>query len=221
MIYELKDLPKPLPHELLFDQKQALEIEIGTGKGTYISNLSQANPGTRFIGIEKSIKWFRMADEKSEKKKIPNLLLLHCYLDVFLHEYLGQELVQRFHILFPDPWPKRRHEHRRIFQPALIRDLWIGLKPGGSVFFGTDHQDYFRATKKMITTDFAHFFSFETVDSFEFQSNFQKKYEKEGRNLSFAVLTKIGGISTTPNLYAEILEAKKQDPARPPVEEND
>lgn len=218
MILELKDLPKPLSMDVLFDGKETLEIEIGTGKGQYIVDMALAHPNVQFIGIEKSIKWFRMADEKAQKRKVTNLVLLHCYLDVLLTEYLPDEQVSRFHVLFPDPWPKHRHKHRRIFQDKLIKGLWLALKPEGEVLFATDYKDYFESTVMLLSKHLSHFFSFEQVGSFEHQSNFQKKYIQEGRELFFVKMTKKGSIATNPDLYDEIQAARKRDQEQNPVQ---
>jgi tRNA (guanine-N7-)-methyltransferase len=64
---------------------------------------------------------------------------------------LPPDSVSIAHIMFPDPWPKRRHWPRRLIQPPFVRDLAVALKPGGELRFTTDHAHYFETGQEAIT----------------------------------------------------------------------
>lgn len=212
-IHDLSEFTCPFPADVLYDGKSKLEIEIGVGKGRYMRELARANPDTRLIGIEKSRTWFECAREKLEKDGAAGVLLLHSYADPILEAYLPAESVDRFHILFPDPWPKRRQQGRRIFQDWPMKLIWRALRPGGEIHFGTDHAEYFVATRRLFDDELRAHFAFTPVASLACTSNFQAKYVKEGRGLNFSIMKKIGCRVTTPALAEEIESTLRSDQA--------
>ncbi|MCB0309029.1 MAG: hypothetical protein KDD48_06620 [Bdellovibrionales bacterium] len=184
MIYTLETIRDILPSWT--QNFTRLELEVGVGRGKYLLELSKLYPHVGYIGIEKSIKWLRVADKKLESQKLSNILLLNGYVEPFFSEYAQDEQFEQIHILFSDPWPKRRHWKRRIFQSKLMLELWRTLKPLGGIYLGTDHLDYFKAIEKLFVKDLCEHYDFKLTNSFELVTNFQSKYLKAGRQLYFA-----------------------------------
>jgi len=187
MLLHLHELAIPVLWSDHFARSAPLEIEIGVGKGRFLKERAQAYPDHNFLGIEKSKKWLLRAKERLEKANVKNVHLLQCYAEGFLEQFVADHAVNVYHILFPDPWPKRRHEKRRLFTKTFIDQIIRTLAPGGELHIATDHKEYFR----MITDAFIPFyrnnFKLEMAQPGPFCSNFQVKYSQEGRPLYFAV----------------------------------
>jgi tRNA (guanine-N7-)-methyltransferase len=94
---------------------------------------------------------------------------------------LPAESVSVAHVLFPDPWPKRRHWPRRLVQAPFVRDLARALRPGGELRFTTDHADYFESARQEIEAAGV----LERLPEWDWardpKTDFQKTFEAEGR----------------------------------------
>jgi tRNA (guanine-N7-)-methyltransferase len=118
------------------------ELEIGFGKGRYLLARAAARPERRFLGIEMAGEYFRLAARRLERRRLPNVVLLHGEALYLLASGLPGGFAAEVHVYFPDPWPKSRHARRRLFSPASV-DLVLGaLAPGGRLSFATDFLDY-------------------------------------------------------------------------------
>lgn len=190
MIHTLKKDSQESKDELhTFFKSKNIEVEIGVGKGRYTFEYASAHPHVLLVGIEKSIKWLKKAQEKIEKNKTENVVLLSAYVED-LFELMEDQSIHKFHILFPDPWPKKRHHKRRFVSEKNFKTLWDKLKPNGEIYLATDHEDYFTAMQEVFQKT-EHLFKFEEAQSAAFMSNFQAKYLKEGRSMHFVKLKKI------------------------------
>lgn len=142
-------LSKPLDAEAMFGRVAPLEIEVGFGSGLFLAVEALRRPGANFLAIEKESSQVRRAKEKLRKRGIVNVRLLRSDALYFLEEYVGTASVAAYHIYFSDPWPKKRHHRRRVFQPRLIEILERTLLPGGRVFVKTDVSEYFAVIEEL------------------------------------------------------------------------
>lgn len=125
-----------------FGNQQPIHIEIGTGKGQFITGMAEAHPEINYIGIEMQVSVVSIALEKLLEKKLPNLQLLHVDGSA-LTDYFAEGEVDQIYLNFSDPWPKKRHEKRRLtFKNFLSVDQEI-LKSEGAIHFKTDNQGLF------------------------------------------------------------------------------
>ena len=117
-------------------------VEIGCGKGRFLAEMAQLHPGSAFIGLERISSVLVKAVEKQEALQLPNLMLVlynaNDLLDVF-----AEGEVDGIFLNFSDPWPKNRHEKRRLTAPGFLASYRQVLKPGGCVTFKTDNEDLF------------------------------------------------------------------------------
>ena len=74
--------------------------------------------------------------------------MLWGYLEELFDLKPPKQSIQGVHILFPDPWPKKRHQKRRLFQTENLRMLWEIMKPNSQIYIATDHEDYFQQIKE-------------------------------------------------------------------------
>ena len=122
--------------------KAPIRIEVGMGKGKFISTLAMQNPEVNYIGIEKYSSVLIRAIDKRIEKNIENLYFLRFdavdILDIF-----DEGEIDRIYLNFSDPWPKDRHAKRRLTSKEYLKKYNIILKKDGIVEFKTDNDDLF------------------------------------------------------------------------------
>jgi len=134
----------------LFGRSGPVQIEIGSGKGTFLLSQAQANPDVNFLGIEWANKYYRYAVDRIGRWRLKNVRLIRTDSADFIARRLAADSVDCFHIYFPDPWPKKRHHKRRFLNQANFELLLRALKTGGMIQIATDHEDYFRQIKDIV-----------------------------------------------------------------------
>lgn len=126
----------------LFENDHPIHIEIGMGKGQFITGMAKAHPEINYIGVEMQVSVVSIALEKLIEQPLPNLKLLHVDGSA-LTEYFADSEVDQIYLNFSDPWPKKRHEKRRLtYKTFLAVDEQI-LRPNGEIHFKTDNQGLF------------------------------------------------------------------------------
>lgn len=135
---------KHLPLDLLsaFTKVQPLYVEIGCGKGEFISAYSAAHPDINMLGMEAADKRIINTLKKLSPQANPNVRLLRMFVDASIAHLLPPESVSGIFIQHPDPWPKRRHHRRRLIQRHFLDALASILKPSAEVQISTDHEEY-------------------------------------------------------------------------------
>jgi tRNA (guanine-N7-)-methyltransferase len=117
-------------------------LEIGFGMGDATAQVAAALPGTDFIGVEVHAPGVGALLKHIGERELQNLRLLqHDAVEVMTH-MLPPASLAGVHIWFPDPWHKKRHNKRRLIQPAFIAQLVTRIAPGGYLHCATDWQDY-------------------------------------------------------------------------------
>lgn len=126
----------------LFGNNHPIHIEIGMGKGQFITGMAKAHPEINYIGVEMQVSVVSIALDKLIEQPLPNLELLHVDGSA-LTEYFADSEVDQIYLNFSDPWPKKRHEKRRLtYKTFLAVDEQI-LRPNGEIHFKTDNQGLF------------------------------------------------------------------------------
>ncbi|EGP4944442.1 TPA: tRNA (guanosine(46)-N7)-methyltransferase TrmB [Enterococcus faecium] len=126
----------------LFENDHPIHIEIGMGKGQFITGMAKAHPEINYIGVEMQVSVVSIALDKLIEQPLPNLKLLHVDGSA-LTEYFADSEVDQIYLNFSDPWPKKRHEKRRLtYKTFLAIDEQI-LRPNGEIHFKTDNQGLF------------------------------------------------------------------------------
>jgi tRNA (guanine-N7-)-methyltransferase len=126
----------------VFGRKAPLHVELGTGKGQFISRLAEENPKVNFIGIEAQQDVLYYAAQKIREKGLTNVRLLVFDINHVLDIFAPGE-VDRFYINFCDPWPKVRHAKRRLTHGNFLDKYRILLPAGGEIYFKTDNRALF------------------------------------------------------------------------------
>ena len=142
----------------VFGNDHPIHIEVGMGKGRFITDLAKKHPEINYIGIERYTSVLLRAVEKLQEKEqpedgaeqpentrqdIPKNLYFICMDATELPEVFAPEEVDRIYLNFSDPWPKDRHAKRRLTSRQFMARYDIILKPDGQVEFKTDNKDLF------------------------------------------------------------------------------
>ena len=143
-----KELVLPQPEELkgkwndLFKNRNDIHIELGTGRGQFITTLAEKNPNMNYIGIEIKEEVLLRAVEKAKEKNLDNIVFL--WYDVNrIDEVFGEREINRIYINFCDPWPKERWKKRRLTHRQFLQRYNNILKPEGDIHFKTDNDPLF------------------------------------------------------------------------------
>jgi tRNA (guanine-N7-)-methyltransferase len=184
---ELASLPKPATGEVLFGNARPLELEVGSGKGTFLVFESVRRPEINFLGIEYARRYWLTAADRLRRNRCGNARVVLAEAGVVIREYLLDESLSGVHVYFPDPWPKTRHHKRRFVTPELVALLETRMKPGARLQIATDHREYFDAIARAVSRSSLVPSSFGPTaaagESELIGSNFERKYRKDARPL--------------------------------------
>ena len=129
-------------NERFADFSKPLAIEIGSGKGQFITTLAKQHPEMNFIGVELQTTAAGMILRTKLEEKIDNLQLM-CADAANIAYYLPENSVDVLYLNFSDPWPKTRHEKRRLTYKSFLDKYRKVLKPEGHLEFKTDNRGLF------------------------------------------------------------------------------
>ncbi|TFJ92591.1 tRNA (guanosine(46)-N7)-methyltransferase TrmB [Lentibacillus salicampi] len=128
--------------QALFGNDHPIHVEIGTGKGQFISGMAEQYPDINFIGIELAKSIIVMAGSKVKEAGLDNVSLV--YQDAAdLHELFAENEISVIYLNFSDPWPKKRHAKRRLTFHTFLEQYQHILRPDGEIVLKTDNQGLF------------------------------------------------------------------------------
>lgn len=147
------DPTKPLACPALYDPARPLEIEVGCGKGRFLTGRAAQHPETEFLGIERMLERVRCFDRKVRRGNLANAHIVRLEAFYTFYYLLPAHHARTVYVFFPDPWPKRKHHAHRLFSPLFLDALWERLATGGKLEFATDHGEYFGEVEKCFAAD--------------------------------------------------------------------
>jgi tRNA (guanine-N7-)-methyltransferase len=177
----------------LFGRNAPLHVDLGCGDGSFLCEMAQQFPKTNFLGVERLTKRVEKVRRKAEK--IENVRVLRSDSLFALRYLLPESSVKTFYLLFPDPWPKRRHQLRRIFTSDFLDAIAVALEQHGVLRVATDQVDYFQQIERLSR---AHQ-QFQVVplsldDAVLAVTKFEKKFLKQGALIYRLTLRKISPV---------------------------
>jgi tRNA (guanine-N7-)-methyltransferase len=134
--------PEPLDLDALFGRRAARVVEIGFGNGDHLAALAKAHPECDYLGIEVHRPGIGRLLLAIEAQELSNVRIVCHDAVAVLDEQIPPRSIDEVIILFPDPWPKKRHHKRRLIQAPFIARLSERLKRGGVLRLATDWQAY-------------------------------------------------------------------------------
>ena len=179
VISKLTSVIERLDPARLFPHDQPLEVELGSGDGSFLANYAKLRPDHNFLGVERLLGRLRKLDRKCLRAGLANVRGLRIESSYFLEYLLPRGSVSALHIYFPDPWPKRKHRKNRLVNTRFTELARQVLSSHGVVYLRTDDENYFA---QMITV-FAENSAFQPVETpfdlvavvTDFERNFQSR----------------------------------------------
>jgi tRNA (guanine-N7-)-methyltransferase len=185
-----ESLTNRLDLEKIFRRKALLHVDLGCGDGSFLCALAQRLPDKNFLGIERLLSRIRSSARKAAS--LDNVRLLQMESSYAVRYLLPAESVETFYLLFPDPWPKRRHHRRRIVTPDFLNSVHAALEQNGVIYIATDHLDYFRKIKK--TAESTPGFAIDDADVDLPQSKFGLAFRQKGAPIHWLALRKVSPV---------------------------
>jgi tRNA (guanine-N7-)-methyltransferase len=184
-------LTQQLDLETIFGRKAPLHVDVGCGEGSFLCALAQRLPDKNFLGIERLLGRIRSSARKAAS--LSNVRLLQMESSYAVRYLLPLGSVETFYLLFPDPWPKRRHHRRRIVTPAFLHSVHIALEKNGVIYIATDHLDYFRKIEEIARATSG--FAIAEVDVELPPSGFERIFRQKGASIHSLALRKISPVT--------------------------
>ena len=183
-------LTNRLDLEKIFGRKAPLHVDLGCGDGSFLCALAQRLPDKNFLGIERLAGRVRTSARKAAS--LDNVRLLQMESSYAVRYLLPAESVETFYILFPDPWPKRRHHGRRIVTPAFLNSVHVAIQQNGVIYIASDHLDYFQKIKE--TAESTPGFAIDDADVDLPQSGFWLIFAKKSATIYWLALRKVSPV---------------------------
>ena len=183
-------LTNRLDLEKIFGRRAPLHVDLGCGDGSFLCALAQRLPDKNFLGIERLSARIRSSARKAAS--LGNVRLLQMESSYAVRYLLPAESVETFYLLFPDPWPKRRHHRRRIVTPDFLTSVHVALEQNGITYIATDHLDYFRKIKEIAES--IPGFAIEDRDVDLPRSRFRLIFEQRSAQIYWLALRKVSPV---------------------------
>ena len=185
-----ESLTNRLDLEKIFRRKAPLHVDLGCGDGSFLCALAQRLPDKNFLGIERLSG--RVQNSARKAASLNNVRLLQMESSYAVHYLLPAESVETFYLLFPDPWPKRRHQRRRIVTPDFLNSVRAALERNGVIYIATDYLDYFRKIQE--TAESIRGFAIDEPDVDLPLSKFGLIFAQKSATIYWLVLRKISPV---------------------------
>jgi tRNA (guanine-N7-)-methyltransferase len=194
-LVEVPEQTATLEWPAVFGNDHPVEIEVGFGKGLFLLTSGQARPDVNFLGIEIFRKYQLYTATRLGKRSLSNVKVVCADARVFLAERVPPDSVQAIHVYFPDPWWKTRHRKRRLFTQDFAISCQRVLRTGGRLLVVTDVESYHQIITETVAQHTR--LRLEEVPTekapshdFDYLTNFERKYRKEGRPIYRALYRK-------------------------------
>jgi tRNA (guanine-N7-)-methyltransferase len=181
VIYRAASWFEPLDWRAVFERDQPIEIDLGCGKGSFLLWAAAANPTRNFLGVERLLRRVRRVDRKAVRGGLNNVRLVRLEAMYLVSKLLPNESVSTYHILFPDPWPKRRHHARRLISAEFLVDLHRTMTRDSAVNCATDHEEYFESIQNEFATSGRFTEAKPVILPPEAQTDFEKEFVAAGK----------------------------------------
>ncbi len=180
----------PLDTAEFFGAPGPIEIEVGCGKGTFMTSYCEKHPELPFLALEKEAEIaYEAAGRIARRPALKHVRVVLADAAVFFRDFLPESCARAFHIYFPDPWPKKRHHKHRIMRENFLEEVRRVAAGEALFFFGTDHEEYHLETRELFSrTPWLQMLDADAAPTEGIQTNFEIKYRRIGKPIYRCVL---------------------------------
>ena len=181
---DLNQVGVPLQWPDIFGRLAPVDVEIGSGKGKFLLELAALRTERDYLAVERAGKYHRLCCDRTARRGITNVRLLRTTAEDLLFRLLDEASVENIYVLFPDPWPKKRHHKRRLIKAGVVAAMNRALIPGGRLLVKTDHEDYAEVISEVMQGA-AGFSALDTDKAYAElpETGFEAKYRDQGRSI--------------------------------------
>ncbi len=166
-------------------------LEVGFGDGRFTAELAKAHPEWLILGAEVSAASVLRAYRRLKREGIGNVRLYHGQGPFALRNLVPPGSLRRVIVNFPDPWPKKRHQRKRLLQEGFFRRLSTRLMGGGDLLLTTDHEEYFRFALEEAKRSGLYRVEVKEPPEAHLRTKYALKWKEAGRTFFHAVFTKV------------------------------
>lgn len=170
-----------------------IKIEIGGGKGDFIVDRSINEPDIFFLMIERVISIAAVAAKKIAEKKINNVNIIYNNFEK-IDKDIENESIETIYLNFPDPWPKKKHEKRRITSKKFLECYYRILKKNGEIIFKTDQKNLYEYTKKMLNEQkfiiYSDDLNYQELCNNDSLTEYEQKFRAKNQNIFRLIIKK-------------------------------
>lgn len=134
--------PTPVETQTVFGNTNPVVLEIGFGMGHATAEIAKVNPSTNYIGVEVHKPGVGALLDRIREYGLENLRIVHHDVVDVVETMIAPGMLSGLHVFFPDPWPKKKHNKRRLIQAAFLEKLATRCAPGAYLYLATDWEDY-------------------------------------------------------------------------------
>lgn len=149
--------------------------EIGCGHGHFLTGYAEKHPDRLCIGIDVILDRIGRANRKRERAQLPNLHFVRADATDFLATLPPSAVATEIYILFPDPWPKRRHWKNRLMEPSFLHAAAQRAGQGARLYFRTDYEPYYLEANALMAAHPDWQVRPEALWPFELETVFQRR----------------------------------------------
>lgn len=173
-----------------FKNENPIHLELGCGKGLFISTLAEKNKDINYVAIDLKDEVLIFVLRKINEMGIGNVRLIPMFIER-IDEIFTKDEVSKIYINFCNPWPKVSHHKRRLTHPRFLKKYKTFLKPGAEIWFKTDDDDLFEASLEYFKEEgFTELYKTWDLHESDFEDNIKTEYEEKFS--SFGVKIKFG-----------------------------
>lgn len=169
-------------------------LEIGSGKGKFLSEMALKFPNLTFIGVEVNVTCAGFTAKKLVEQQIQNAKLIRANADVVLPQITSNS-VEGLFLNFSDPWPKKRHAKRRLTSNSFLSEYYRVIKKGGKLIFKTDNYDLFTYSIEMFNESPFHLLkadeNYDGQDDFDICTEYEENFRNNNQPIYRLVLEKL------------------------------
>lgn len=183
-----------LDFDAIYGRNAPLEVDLGCGDGSYLAAVAAANPARNFLGIERLLGRVRSACRKIHLGRLTNARVLRFEISDAVDQLIPADSISVFHLMFPDPWPKRRHAPRRVVTENFLASIHRALTSCGTLQIATDQVDYFREIERLAVRSL-QFGVISDPSAPGTASTFEKRFRQDGVEIHRIVLQKVSDVT--------------------------